>query len=108
MKVEAKTGSGGSSVVSTTGMTWAAQDLVEIFVEVGTSTTNIWYRVNSGSWTALMTSGTTTAAFSASGTVYVGKADTDYGTGSVNTGSLVCWLKECRFYPSTGYPAGLP
>lgn len=107
MKIEAKT-SAVSFITSTNAMSWTAQDLVEVFVEIGTSATNMWYRVNSGSWTALESGGSSLAAFSATGTAYVGKVDTDYGTGSVNTGSLVCWLKEIRFYGAALYPSGLP
>lgn len=108
MKVEIKT-SAVSFHTSTNAMSWAAQDLVEIFIEMGSSATNIWYRLNSaGAWNVLTSAGSSLAALSATGAAYIGKVDTDYGTGSINTGSMCCWMKEVRFYPSTGYPSGLP
>jgi hypothetical protein len=112
MQIEAKVGGSTSFMVgSMNPVAWSAQDLVEIFVEVGggaNASTNMWYRIGgSGSWTTLTTQGPSTGTCTATGTGYIGKVYSNYGTGSANTGSLVCWLKEFRFYPANGFPDGL-
>lgn len=99
-KIYAK--NGGSEIVSSNAISWTANDLVEIYIELGANiTSSAQYRINGGSWNNLNLP-TLSETFAPDpdplGLCY----NVDNTADLLDTGHLMCRLSEIKFFGTVG------
>jgi len=84
----------GTTATSTNAISFSANQLVEIYLELGASIASVCkYRINGGSWTDLVLSHTY-GNYNPSGDFYLWSS----GVGGSTVYTIPCWAKEIQFY----------
>lgn len=95
---------GGAGVQTTNAMSWAAQDVVEIFVKAGGGVASVAkYAVNGGTWTDLVPASTmATYAPSANALFVAGESNANN-----TTAAMWAWIQEIAIFRSGHRPPGV-